>query len=84
MFVAEFIGSPGINLLKATADDGGLKIGSWGFPGVHVKPLREVVVGIRPEDIVLVEPEASALRGAVEFVEPVGSTIFVFVRLEKR
>jgi ABC-type sugar transport system ATPase subunit len=83
LFVAEFIGSPGINLLKATGDDGGLKIGSWAFPDVHVKPLPEVMVGIRPEDIVLVEPEASALRGAVEFIEPVGSTIFAFVRLEK-
>ena len=83
LFVAEFIGSPGINLLKATADENGLRIGSWPFPDLLVKSRRDIIVGIRPEDIILVEPEASALRGAVEFVEPAGSTIFVFVRLEK-
>ncbi len=83
LFVAEFIGSPGINLLKATADESGLKIGPWPFPDVQINSPRALIVGIRPEDIILVEPEATALRGAVEFVEPVGSTIFVFVRLEK-
>jgi ABC-type sugar transport system ATPase subunit len=83
LFVAEFIGSPGINLLKATADQNGLKIGPWPFPNLQVTFSREIIVGIRPEDIVLVEPESTALRGVVEFLEPVGSTIYVFVRLEK-
>jgi ABC-type sugar transport system ATPase subunit len=32
LFVAEFIGSPGINLLKATADENGLRIGSSQLP----------------------------------------------------
>jgi ABC-type sugar transport system ATPase subunit len=83
LFVAEFIGSPGINLLKATADEKGLKIGPYPFPDVQTKNPREIVVGIRPEDIGLVEPGATSLCGTVEFVEPAGSTIFVFVRLEK-
>jgi ABC-type sugar transport system ATPase subunit len=83
LFVAEFIGSPGINLLKATADQDGLKIDPWLFPDVQVTSPREIIVGIRPEDIVLVEPESTALRGVVEFLEPVGSTIYIFVRLEK-
>ena len=83
LFVAEFIGSPGINLLKATADQMGLKIGPYLLPDVQTKQSREIVVGVRPEDIALVEPETTLLCGSVEFVEPAGATIFAFVRLEK-
>src|SRR5262249_48653800 len=67
LFVAEFIGSPGINLLKAAADEKGLKIGPYPFPDVQIKNPREIVVGIRPEDIDLVEPGATSLCGTVEF-----------------
>jgi ABC-type sugar transport system ATPase subunit len=83
LFVADFIGSPGINLFKATGDEMGLKIGPYPIPDVQTKNPREILVGIRPEDIGLVEPGATSLCGTVEFVEPAGSTIFVFVRLEK-
>jgi ABC-type sugar transport system ATPase subunit len=83
LFVAQFIGSPGINLLNATSDEGGLRIGPWSLPEVQVIPPREIVIGIRPEDILLVEPTATTLCGLVELLEPVGSTILVFVRLEK-
>jgi len=84
LFVAQFIGSPGINLLNATPSEGGLSIGPWPLPELQVTPpQREVVIGIRPEDIILSEPKGGTLRGSVELLEPVGSSIFVFVRLEK-
>src|SRR5262249_5476718 len=83
LFVAEFIGSQGLNLLKATAGQMGLKIGPYVWPGVRAKEWREIVAGIRREAIALVEPEPTLVGGSVKFVEPAGATIFAFVRLEK-
>src|SRR5262249_21667454 len=46
LFVAQFIGSPGINLLNATPSEGGLSIGPWPLPELQVTPpQREVVIG---------------------------------------
>src|SRR5262249_9221168 len=86
-FVAGFIGSPSINFFRAgvSADGRMLEAPQFrlaladGLAG-RVGPLkgREVVVGIRPEDLVL-EPVASggSLPGTVIVQEPLGSEVLV-------
>ena len=67
--VATFIGSPAMNLWE-----GGSIAGSGG---------AEVVLGIRPHDIDLVETGGDAV-GRVEIVQPLGAATLLHVRVEGR
>jgi multiple sugar transport system ATP-binding protein len=63
LFVAAFIGSPHINLVETTVDDGAVAVGDVSIPIVQqaaraLEPGRPVVAGIRPVDL---EDEAFAL-----------------------
>jgi ABC-type sugar transport system ATPase subunit len=76
-FVAEFIGSPAINMLAGEAADGQLRVaggpGSFALPG-PVRPGR-VLAGIRPEDF---RPaEGGPVVGQVTLVEHLGAETYV-------
>ena len=80
-FVAGFIGSPPMNLIRGKAEDGtflapGIKVG-----GVPIGGHREVVLGVRPEDCRIRDAPAH-LSGAVYGVEPTGDTTYVTVRTD--
>jgi len=87
VFVAEFIGSPPMNLLQARRDGGELVVtGGWRLPA----PARtsvdggaagdgEVTVGLRPEGI---EIAADGHPAEVVAVEPFGSEVIVDVRVD--
>ncbi len=85
LFVATFIGSPGMNLIKGTAKaNGSLNIEAGGSKlpvvGSHkVQDGQPVVYGIRPEHIELTGSEG--LPATVAVVEPTGSETQVFLRL---
>ena len=74
VFTARFIGSPSMNMLKA---------GNLGAPGQTIAAGRDVLVGIRPHDLVaVVDGEAPldailTLEGKVEAVEPLGPETMV-------
>ena len=80
LFVAEFIGSPPMNLLEVTRDgDALVAAGGWRIP---IPPTRErlageVTVGLRPEGIAI-GTEGHAAE--VVAVEPLGSEVIVDVR----
>jgi len=91
MFVADFMGSPAMNLIPATVEGGRVAISREGdepilidLPAGASLP-RDVVLGLRPEDIV----EPGARHGAhvvparckVEVVEPAGADTYVVSRL---
>ncbi len=80
-FVAGFIGSPPMNLI-----DGTLEAGVFTAPGIRVEgvhggngAMREVTLGIRPEDCHIGGPTAH-LTGTVYGVEPTGEQTFVSLR----
>jgi multiple sugar transport system ATP-binding protein len=85
VFVAEFIGSPPMNLLPATRDgDAVVASGGWRIPaptgsasagGVSTS---ELTVGLRPEAI---EIAADGQPATVIAVEPFGSEVIVDVRI---
>ncbi|MBZ9967593.1 ABC transporter ATP-binding protein [Mesorhizobium sp. BR1-1-2] len=86
MFVAGFIGSPGMNFLPARVEKGGVAdaVLSDGqklrLP--HSLPLREgdaVTVGLRPEHIRLADD--GTLQGEVVVVEPLGLSTQFYVKL---
>jgi multiple sugar transport system ATP-binding protein len=81
LFVAGFIGSPAMNLLRGKAAGSRVAAGELTFerPGI---PDREVVVGIRPESLVPVSavPGPAGLPSLdlhVDLVEPLGETTLV-------
>jgi multiple sugar transport system ATP-binding protein len=83
LFVANFIGTPPMNFFHATLE--GERLVSRGFsvdldgavpPALFAASRREVVVGIRPENVAVAPREprgaAATIRGSVELVEPLG------------
>jgi multiple sugar transport system ATP-binding protein len=89
-FVAGFIGSPPMNFLDArvVSDNGGLAIDLQGMrfslppqyvKGVEAYTNKNVVFGIRPEDILATPEKKSAylnpIRATVEVLEPLGAEI---------
>ncbi|MBM3130147.1 MAG: ABC transporter ATP-binding protein [Chloroflexi bacterium] len=82
LFVADFIGSPKINLLDATATlgEGGthLKFATFEIARVLTRASGAVVAGIRPEDIrISPEPDPNGIEFKVYSVLPAGSEIVI-------
>jgi multiple sugar transport system ATP-binding protein len=82
LFVAEFIGSPPMNLLEATRDgDSVVAPGGWRIPtpaGFKGSSNGGLTVGLRPEGIEIVNDGQPA---EVVAVEPFGSEVIVDVRV---
>ncbi|TPI56338.1 MULTISPECIES: sn-glycerol-3-phosphate ABC transporter ATP-binding protein UgpC [unclassified Mesorhizobium] len=80
LFVAGFIGSPSMNLLKGVARKGGVDIAGALFPvapGSAAEEGRAVVYGVRPEHL---EIHADGVPAKISVVEPTGSETLVFLR----
>jgi multiple sugar transport system ATP-binding protein len=81
LFVAGFIGSPQMNLIRARAVDGKAQIGRYAVP---VDPTSErrmegnITVGVRPESWRLVSAEEGGLPVSVTVVEELGADAFVY------
>jgi multiple sugar transport system ATP-binding protein len=82
VFVAEFIGSPPMNLLEATREGRELvAAGGWRLPEPNLKGGDgdgPVTVGLRPEGIEIV---ADGHAADVVAVEPLGSEVIIDVRI---
>ena len=74
-----------MNFLDATVSDGQLRGQgfSFGSPSAGVGRETPVVVGLRPEDIV-VSPEAGPTMAAITLVEPMGSSTILYTQLGER
>jgi multiple sugar transport system ATP-binding protein len=82
LFVAAFIGSPAMNLVDATIEDGEVRFADWRLPLPAESPLRSagsrrIVLGLRPHDLALpTQGTDSALprvRVRVDVVERLGT-----------
>jgi len=85
VFVAGFLGSPAMNFFDGRVDGSRIAIGSALIPVPTGARLGgEVVVGVRPEDLVLAPNGAGTLEAKLEVVEPVGNEIFLNLRHDDR
>jgi multiple sugar transport system ATP-binding protein len=95
LFVAEFIGSPAMNLFRGTFDEEAILLGDQrltlpaGFleqrPGLAAHRGKEVAVGIRPEH--LIDPQAGdpalpRLRGEIRYTEALPPERLVYATVE--
>ena len=86
VFVAEFIGSPPMNLLKATRDGGDVVVGGWRLAAPNGGRVQgeaagdgQLIVGLRPEGIEIV---AGGHPAEVVAVEPFGSEVIIDMRVD--
>jgi ABC-type sugar transport system ATPase subunit len=78
-FVAQFIGSPAMNIVPVKAEHGCLELaggGRFSFRTESGQP-QPVEVGIRPEDLRVCSPEEALLSGTVSLVERLGEVALV-------
>lgn len=86
-FVATFVGNPPMNIVACAVDAGALLIESRRLPAptavlTAVTAGKASELGIRPEDVKVVEPGSSgAMTGEVYVVEPMGSETFVDIKI---
>jgi multiple sugar transport system ATP-binding protein len=92
LFVAGFLGSPAMNLLRGKLHrengwqlilpNAALPLGALPAQSTDIEMWngREIVLGVRPEDLQPVEPHASALEAHIEVIEPVGNEAFLNLR----
>ncbi len=82
MFVAAFLGSPRMNFIEGELESvngrtlfrrGPLAIVVDGVPGAAASIGREVVLGVRPEDIEVVRDSDDSLQAKVLLVSPLGA-----------
>ena len=85
-FVATFLGSPAMNLLPASreADGATLRIGTQALrlagplaAAAQRAPARDLLFGIRPEDVHCGDGAGSSLRARILDVEPLGAETIV-------
>jgi len=87
VFVAGFLGSPAMNLLRGTVrrenglrlDAGGLSLELGDRDALAGLVGRELIIGIRPEDLKL-GAGPHALEARLEMTEPVGNEVFLHLQ----
>lgn len=79
-FVAGFIGSPPMNFIHSKVSNGSCSIGGFEIPVKGIEHGKEVILGIRPEDIVIAD---SGIAAQVEILEPLGNEINVHLNIDK-
>jgi len=95
LFVAGFLGNPSMNFFRGRlSDSGALSIAGEGaqlsLPESYAQSLatyraREIIAGIRPEDLqrdrLLAAGQGAALHGVIDLVECIGSEAFLHLKL---
>jgi ABC-type sugar transport system ATPase subunit len=90
--VARFVGSPQMNLLEGTLDEGGsqLQCGKLELNLLKIfgKPLtrlagKSLTVGMRAEDLQVVSPDEGWIRGEVDIVEDLGSDRYLHLQCNR-
>jgi multiple sugar transport system ATP-binding protein len=83
LFVAGFIGSPGMNFLEATCEADGVRLKDGTLvplpAPLALSSAAKVTLGIRPEHVVM--SDQGGMRAEVELVEPTGFGIILHLSL---
>lgn len=83
-FVAEFMGRPAMNTFDGIVHNGRFRTERFSLPAAHL-PEGPVTIGIRPEQIEIVDANAEgALPFEVDVVELVEPDVLIFVRVADR
>ena len=84
LFVADFIGSPAMNLLHGRLEDGCFVGDNIRIPGVGTGSHDAVVIGLRWEDLALAPPGSGHMDAEIYTVELIGDATQVTVKNGKQ
>ena len=81
IFVAEFIGTPKMNILHCSQIEGYIHLFSDKNEKTNIKTKKKDVfkVGVRPNNIEVCKPEKNLLSGVIKFCEYLGSEQYIYV-----
>ena len=77
IFVAGFIGSPPMNLIKGDIENGVFTGASTKVGGLGTQSRKGVILGVRPEDITVAEAGQGHINSALYSLEPTGDQTLV-------
>ena len=84
LFVANFIGTPPMNVIAATVVNGRLRADGFelSLPDKLRSSIRsgQVMIGIRPEHLQPARNRPAAISGTVEMIEPLGHQVIVYAK----
>ncbi|WP_075219074.1 ABC transporter ATP-binding protein [Acuticoccus yangtzensis] len=79
LFVAQFIGSPKMNVMPCRVADGRIVLEGHAGAAAEGAPPAATQLGVRPEHVALVAPEGAEVTGTVEVSEYLGADVMLFV-----
>ena len=84
LFIAAFIGSPAMNLVEATYEDGAVRFGQHSVPVANPPAASRFVLGIRPESFedAAFAPGLPTITVQVTVLEELGSDAHVFFTVD--
>jgi multiple sugar transport system ATP-binding protein len=84
LFIAAFIGSPAMNLVEATYEDGAVRFGQYRVPLAEPPARTSFVLGIRPESFedAAFAPGLPKITVQVAVLEELGSDAHVFFHVD--
>jgi ABC-type sugar transport system ATPase subunit len=82
LFVAEFIGSPSINLIRGRLSGDAVEVANSRLSVKGAPTDGDVLMGIRPEDLLVGPHDGGVLNATVDLVEPNGSLAYLFLTPE--
>jgi multiple sugar transport system ATP-binding protein len=81
LFVAGFIGSPPMNLMKGKLQDNNFQHPNFSISINHEANLEEATLGIRPEDLILCAAQKGVLQGTVYAHELTGESTLTTINV---
>jgi multiple sugar transport system ATP-binding protein len=81
LFVAQFIGSPPMNIVKGALQDGQFLTQDSKIASPVKGRVASAVLGVRPEDCSITSPAKGALKGAVYTTELIGDHTLVTLKI---
>ena len=81
LFVAQFLGSPKMNVFEAAPVNGGLRIAGTGQLDLALAQAGVAKVGARPENITVAAAGQGNIDGKVDVVERLGSDTYAYIAL---
>ncbi len=82
LFVAQFIGSPKMNIMPCAAENGGIQLPGHRHIVKAINGAAPTRMGIRPEHISVTGTDEAHCMGKVEVAEHLGSDSFLYVAAE--
>ena len=82
LFVAGFIGSPSMNFIKGDIENGQFVSKGCLIKNIEKDPMKDVILGVRPEDMEIVNSEPSHIQAMIYSIELTGEQTIVTSKMD--